>query len=108
WRVFEAGVPPQERAIGPEPFEVEIDIEHVGVARSATRRSADAQLFAKEIRSTVADAFAHSLGGTHAAQDDLESVGAPAGFEAFLESSLDEAVDKVDHPVLAFGPEFGH
>ena len=65
-------------------------------------------LLAKQIRPAVTDAPAHPLRGSHAAQDDLEAVRAPAGFEAFLESALDEAIDKVDHAGLAFGPEFGH
>ena len=46
--------------------------------------------------------------GPHAAEHELEAVGALAGVEAFAESALDQAVGDVDHRVLAFGPELGH
>ena len=107
-RVFVPRVPPQERAIGSEPLEVDVGVEHVGAVDRAARRAANPELVAKQVGSAVAEAAAHALPGSHAAEDELEAVGPLAGIEAFAESALDQAVGDVDHRVLAFGPELGH
>ena len=67
-RVFVPRIPPQERAIGSEPLEVDVGVEHVGAAHRAARRAANPELLAEQVRSAVAEAAAHALSGPHAAQ----------------------------------------
>ena len=74
----------QERAVGPQTLEVEVEVEHVGALNSAARSGADPQLLAK-IRPAVPEAAAHVLSGPHTAQHHLDAVGAKAGLEALLE-----------------------
>ena len=105
---LELRVPPQGRSFRPEALEVEIGVKEVGALERTSRGGAKPKTLLPEIRLTIAQPGGEPLTRSHASKHDLGTVDAAPGIQTFLETALDQTVDRVHDRRLAFRPELGY